>query len=61
MHTTCSMKCHNKLKSMKMQNKLPETLSFYLNLLLLDQHFKSSKEKERVVRKGEKFMFCNFA
>ena len=39
------MKCHKELKSTKMQNSLPGTLSFSLNLLLPVQHFRILGEK----------------
>ena len=55
------MKRYKELNSMKMQKKLPETLLFSLNVLLFIKHFKDSGEKERIVRKGDKFKFCNFA
>ena len=48
-------------KSMKMQNKLPRMLLFSLNVLPFIQHFRVLGESEKVVRKGEKFGFYNFA
>ena len=60
MHTTCSMKCHKELKSTKIQNNLPGTLPFSQSGMFFSlTSFKDSREKERVVRKGMKFKFCN--
>ena len=60
MHTTCSMKCHNELKSMKMQNKLPGTL-LCLNVLLLDSTSKIRERKRECSEKGRITCVCNFA